>query len=102
MFAENEIDFGILPKLTEAHLEKLGIAMGPRIKLLEAIAAPSDEDIDTGIATEEASGPIAPPTASQAERRQLTVMFVDLVGSTLVSGQKKTLEMAQVDPSRNS
>ena len=74
IFRENAIDAGILPELTEADLEKLGVVLGHRKRMLRAIAvleAPA----------------LQPPTttASEAERRQLTVMFCDLVGSTPLS-----------------
>ena len=38
-FRENEIDAEVLPELTEAHLERLGLPLGPSLKLLKAIAA---------------------------------------------------------------
>jgi class 3 adenylate cyclase len=73
-FRADEIDAEVLPALTEADLEKLGIPLGPRKKLLRAIAALGSVP------------PSAPPLSrSEAERRQLTVMFVDLVGSTQLS-----------------
>jgi class 3 adenylate cyclase/tetratricopeptide (TPR) repeat protein len=72
-FQEGEIDREVLADLTDADLRELGIPVGPRRKLLKAISA-------LAAGTE-------PPSAreakrSEAERRQLTVMFVDLVGST--------------------
>src|ERR1700756_4758144 len=80
-FAENRIDLSILPDLTDHDLEKLGVLLGDRRKMLRAIAALGSDARTTPQA----------PTASQpalhdtAERRQLTVMFVDLVGSTALS-----------------
>ena len=74
IFRENAIDAEILPELTEADLEKLGVVLGHRKRMLRAIAA---LDIHP---------PVPPralaPRAEGAERRQLTVMFCDLVGST--------------------
>src|SRR5262252_2981355 len=78
---ENAIDETVLPDLTEDHLRELGLPLGARIKLLKAIKALSREtaiDAPAGIAA-----PGSP--ADAAERRQVTVMFSDLVGSTAMS-----------------
>ena len=80
-FRENAIDESVLPDLTEDHLRELGIPLGARIKLLKAIAAlnkPADS-----IASASTGG--AAPPVEGAERRQLTVMFCDLVGSTALA-----------------
>ena len=87
-FAENEIDFQLLAELTDDVLEKMGIAViGHRLKLLRAIAALPQQGVE---ATPSDAGPVPStadqPTAPSAERRQLTVMFCDLVGSTALSG----------------
>ena len=74
-FRDNEIDWEVLPELSEADLEKLGLPVGPRKKLLKAIAALSAERSSA-----------SPATGAEAERRQLTVLFCDLVGSTELSG----------------
>jgi predicted ATPase/class 3 adenylate cyclase len=80
LFAEHEIGLDVLPDLTDADFEKLGIPLGDRKRLLKAIASLSDRP-------EERVAPEAPLTLSpEAERRQLTVMFCDLVGSTALSG----------------
>jgi class 3 adenylate cyclase/predicted ATPase len=91
-FRDNEIDAEILPKLTADDLKDLGVTVvGHRRKLLEAIAAlPAPRD-----AAMPAPGPPAAPP-NQAERRQLTVMFVDLVGSTGLSGHLDPEEMREV------
>jgi class 3 adenylate cyclase len=91
-FRANEIDAEILPKLTADDLRDMGVTVvGHRRKLLEAIAAlrapreaamPSPDDVR---ATPAPGPPAAPP--NPAERRQLTVMFVDLVGSTALAGR---------------
>jgi class 3 adenylate cyclase/predicted ATPase len=82
-FRENEIDETILPKLTAEDLKDLGVGIvGHRRKLLDAIAA-----LQTGSRT---TAPDAPPERSPeafAERRQVTVMFTDLVGSTALSAR---------------
>src|SRR5690242_9369406 len=79
-FVQADIDLAILPDLTDADLEKLGITLGHRKKLLRAIAALSE----AGEARRrEAPRPAAKsPVIGGAERRQVTVMFCDLVGST--------------------
>ena len=81
LFAENEIDFEVLPELTEQDLKDLGVPLGPRKKLLKAIAALNDAEVPS-------TAPHSAPAArTEAERRQLTVMFCDLVGSTALSTQ---------------
>jgi class 3 adenylate cyclase/predicted ATPase len=80
LFRASDIDADILPELTEVDLEKLGVSLGHRKRLLRAIsglAAP-----ETSAAPSTSTGP-QPQDA--AERRQLTVMFCDLVGSTALS-----------------
>src|SRR6516162_5546510 len=78
VFRQNEIDHDVLPELTDADLEKLGVPMGHRKRLVRAIARLS--------AAEPTAAPIS-AAASTAERRQLTVMFCDLVGSTALSAR---------------
>jgi class 3 adenylate cyclase len=88
-FAENDIDFALLSKLTDADLKELGVtSLGHRKRLLEAIAerpaaAPSPTLAD----------PRAPDTA---ERRQVTVMFSDLVGSTALSARMDPEDLREV------
>ena len=93
-FQENEIAADILPKLTADDLKDIGVTIvGHRRKLLEAIAALAKPALARQ-AEPRAPGE-APPTArpSAAERRQLTVMFVDLVGSTALSAALDPEEM---------
>src|SRR3984893_12903238 len=90
-FRENEIEADVLRDLTEADLEKLGLPLGPRKRILKAIANLGDDDK-------------APPPTSRgrprpegaAERRQLTVMFCDLVGSTALSARLDPEDMRHV------
>src|SRR6478672_1485516 len=93
IFRENDIDETVLPSLTHENLKELGVAsFGHRVKLLDAIAAlPSDASGKTpsGGAATTSSTPSAHPE-DRAERRQVTVMFSDLVGSTALS--------ARIDP----
>ena len=77
-FRDNRVDAAILPKLTAGDLKDLGVArVGDRRKLLEAIA----------VLGEAREGVAGSGLAARAERRQLTVMFCDLVGSTELSGR---------------
>jgi class 3 adenylate cyclase len=77
-FRENEIDAEVLPRLTAEDLKDLGVNLvGHRRRLPDAIAALRIEDPAF-------TGERAPATA---ERRQLTVMFCDLVGSTALSAR---------------
>ena len=83
LFRENEIDAEVLPELTEADLEKIAVPLGHRKRLLKAIA-------NLGAAEARAKPTMPPPTASSrdvAERRPITVMFCDLVGSTSLAAK---------------
>src|SRR5215470_4401984 len=83
-FRDNEIDGEVLPKLTSEDLKEIGVAaIGHRRKLLDAIAA-LGASAPTAAATPAVSDASAP---DQAQRRQLTVMFCDLVGSTALSAR---------------
>src|SRR6516164_7193021 len=83
VFRENEIDETVLPNLTAEDLKELGVtALGHRRKLLDAItalrndASPKVPSVDAGSTS---GAPSAHPEG-RAERRQVTVMFSDLVG----------------------
>lgn len=97
-FRENEIDGDVLPNLTADDLKELGVTVvGHRRKLLSAIASLNRSPPASDKA---ATGP--PPTAGDqhaqgtAERRQLTVMFVDLVGSTAMSARLDPEDMREI------
>ena len=86
-FRENEIDETVLPNLTAEDLKELGIgALGHRRKLLDAIALLRSET-SAKAAPLEAPSRAPKPAQDTAERRQLTVMFSDLVGSTVLSAR---------------
>jgi class 3 adenylate cyclase/predicted ATPase len=87
-FRDHDIDAEVLRDLTEADLEKLAIPLGHRKKLLRAIARLTEHT--------DPSRSYPTPRALKAERRQLTVMFVDLVGSTELAGRLDPEDMAQV------
>jgi class 3 adenylate cyclase/tetratricopeptide (TPR) repeat protein len=76
IFEANDIDLDILPALSERDLEQLGVSMGNRRRLHKALA-----ERDT-----EPAGPSAADAPGEAERRQVTVLFCDMVGSTALSG----------------
>jgi class 3 adenylate cyclase len=97
LFEENEIDGEVLVELTDDDLAKLGLPLGPRKKLLNAIAN-LDQATSPGAATAPlGSGPPEPAAPrSEAERRQLTVLFCDLVGSTALSGRLDPEDMREV------
>ena len=90
-FRDNEIDWDALPKLSEEDLKDLGVVLGGhRRKLLDAIAALGVESSTAGV-TAAPRDVLAP-----AERRQLTVMFCDLVGSTALSARLDPEDLREV------
>src|ERR1700716_3823201 len=81
-FRDNEIESDVLPELTESDLEKLGLPLGPRKRILRAIANLGGADTASGTAS------LARPSPEDAaERRPLTVMLCDLAGSTALSAR---------------
>jgi class 3 adenylate cyclase/tetratricopeptide (TPR) repeat protein len=89
LFAQHHIDLDVLPDLTEADLVQLGIALGDRKRLRRAIAE-LPRPTPPHHRAESASEPTASTTAPagrEAERRQLTVLFCDMVGSTALSAR---------------
>jgi class 3 adenylate cyclase/predicted ATPase/ABC-type transport system involved in cytochrome c biogenesis ATPase subunit len=96
-FIENAIDTDVLPELTEDDLEKLGIPLGDRKRLIKAIRgmladAPSAL-ITSAVGEDVQSGQ---PRVGAAERRHLTVMICDLVGSTALSARLDPEDMRAV------
>lgn len=84
-FIENRIDLSVLPYLTDQDLEKLGVLLGDRRKILRWIAElKAGENVPPAVGIASAA-PAAPGPPESAERRQVTVMFSDLVGSTALS-----------------
>jgi class 3 adenylate cyclase len=84
-FAENGITVAALPHLTDQDLKDMGVLLGHRRVML------------AGIARLTAAHPSAPePTAASAERRQVTVMFSDLVGSTALSARMDPEDLREV------
>ena len=96
VFAEEEIDEEVLSELTEDDLEKLGLPLGPRKKLLKAISELQSGEAMTRAEVSSVSDPGELPGAPDAERRQLTVMFCDLVSSTELSQELDPEELREV------
>jgi hypothetical protein len=98
-FRENEIDETVLPSLTHETLKELGVtAVGHRLKLLDAIAALRKDTSAQGPSGDLKTAPAAPsvPPEDRAERRQVTVMFSDLVGSTALSARMDPEDLREV------
>src|SRR6266849_9796529 len=94
-FNENGIDLSVLPDLTDQDLEKLGVLLGHRRKLLRAIADLEAIEKSPPAVAVAAAAPAAPRPLDTAERRQLTVMFCDLVGSTALSARLDPEDMRE-------
>ena len=91
-FRDNEIDARVLPSLTAEDLKDLGVTLvGHRRRLLDAIAALGAE-----VPPAVTAGSRDAPAQVDAERRQLTVMFCDLVGSTALSARLDPEELHEV------
>jgi class 3 adenylate cyclase len=84
-FAENDIDISVLHDLTDQDLKELGVSLGHRRKMLRAIA-----ELPSVAPASPQPALIEPKPQDTAERRQVTVVFSDLVGSTALS--------ARIDP----
>jgi predicted ATPase/class 3 adenylate cyclase len=97
VFAENDVDFRALPHLDRDDLKELGVSLGHRKVILAAIEAMNDAR-ETAEAVPPRSSPAANAAAStgEAERRQLTVMFCDLVGSTALSTKLDPEDLREV------
>lgn len=94
-FRESQIDADVLPELTDQHLKDIGVSLGHRLRILRAIRE------RTGDALVKAQPGALPPRSESkpqgsAERRQLTVMFIDLVGSTALSAQLDPEDMREI------
>jgi class 3 adenylate cyclase len=94
-FRENAIDFSVLPEVTDQDLEKLGVLLGHRRKLLRAIA---NLETSAKTAPDASTIPASVDTSPRdtAERRQVTVMFSDLVGSTALSARMDPEDLREV------
>jgi hypothetical protein len=91
-FAENDIDVSVLPHLTDQDLKELGVSLGHRRKILAAIPELAGGAVPMSlqpVLTE-------PKPQDTAERRQVTVMFSDLVGSTALSARMDPEDLREV------
>jgi class 3 adenylate cyclase len=89
-FRAHDIDIDVLPDVTEADLEKIGLPLGARKRLMKAIANLRSAGSTPSTLPLEPSRPRAaraPPPRPDAERRPITVMFCDLVGSTRIASR---------------
>ena len=91
-FRDSEIEADVLPELTESDLEKIGLPLGPRKRILKAIRNLG------GVGKSPDAANLTPPVPAResAERRQLTVMFCDLVGSTAISARLDPEDLSSV------
>jgi class 3 adenylate cyclase/tetratricopeptide (TPR) repeat protein len=90
-FEANDVDLDVLPALSEADLEALGLSLGHRKRLLRALATvPGVDPPGT------ASGPVIERVTAGGERRQVTVLFCDLVGSVSLSTRLDPEELRRV------
>ena len=76
VFAASDIDFAALRQLNETHLKELGVSLGHRLRLLQAIAS---------LPTTAQAPPVRETSPAAGERRQVSVMFCDLVGSSTLA-----------------
>ena len=96
-FAENDIDFTILSDLTDQDLKELGVSsLGHRRQLLRATAELNNVEKSTPKTSAAATTPVAPQPQDTAERRQVTVMFSDLVGSTALAARMDPEDLREV------
>ena len=96
-FAENRVDFSVLPHLTDRDLERLGVLLGDRRKILRAIVNLDAAPPAPAAAPPPAAAPTRTPVLEAAwERRQVTVMFADLVGSTALSARMDPEDLREV------
>src|SRR5216684_3026440 len=93
VFVANAIDSDVLPELTEGDFEKLGIPLGDRKRLMKAISSLGVGSAGAAIGREVGTGS---QEVQPAERRHLTVMICDLVGSTALSARLDPEDMGAV------
>ena len=94
-FAENDINFAILADLTDQDLQEIGVtSLGHRRQLLRAITELKGGETGTPKPATEYIAPVTPHDT--AERRQVTVMFADLVGSTALSAHMDPEDLREV------
>jgi class 3 adenylate cyclase len=95
-FAENDISFSVLPDLTDQDLKEIGVSLGHRRLLLRAIAELGDAGKAVQRTTASAEAASSTTSRDTAERRQVTVMFSDLVGSTALAARMDPEDLREV------
>ena len=90
-FTENDIDTSVLHHLTDQDLKELGVSLGDRRKMLAAIA-----ELASAVPGSPQPALTEPKPQDTAERRQVTVMFSDLVGSTALSAHMDPEDLREV------
>jgi class 3 adenylate cyclase len=100
-FAENEISFSVLSDLTDQDLKEIGVSLGHRRQFLREIAnldktAAAASSAPSLTAPPIAAPPVEPQRESTGERRHVTVMFSDLVGSTALSARMDPEDLREV------
>src|SRR5262245_6971534 len=100
IFIENAIDFDVLPELTESDLEKIGMTLGDRKRVIKAIKTMAGGSpgalVTTDVENTTSSHSSNYSLLAAAERRHLTVMICDLVGSTALSARLDPEDMGAV------
>jgi hypothetical protein len=96
-FAENDIDVEVLGELTDKDFDRLGVSIGHRRKMMRAIREFAASPV-SAVTQRPASAATDAQTAPRdtAERRQVTVMFCDLVGSTALSARMDPEDLREV------
>ena len=91
-FVDNKIEVSVLRHLTDQDLKDIGVPLGHRRKMLAAI----NQGAESIQLLAEATTGVAPKTQEAPERRQVTVMFSDLVGSTVLSARMDPEDLREV------
>ena len=96
-FEANDVDALVLPTLTADDLKELGVrSLGHRKKLVQAIAALNPQSSAAPVVDERAPASMAPIVRPEAERRQLTLLFCELVASTELANRLDPEDMSEV------
>ncbi|HEX6114935.1 MAG TPA: hypothetical protein VFZ10_21755, partial [Geminicoccaceae bacterium] len=95
-FRDHDIAPAVLPELTDQDLRELGVSLGHRRLLLKAIRALADEQAGHSPTEGAPDGSPLPAAHREAERRQLSVLFADLVGSTALAARLDPEDLGEV------
>ena len=96
-FAENDIDVEVLSELTDKDFDRLGVSIGHRRKIMRAIREFAASPVLAVTERPASAATVTQATPSDtAERRQVTVMFSDLVGSTALSARMDPEDLREV------